>query len=87
MQANSGTVQLQRKYVQGWTEYVEEAYTAAKDAFCLWCSYNRPKFDPVFNLFKKASTMYKYAFRYCTKLTDATKADKLAIGLLWRVSG
>jgi len=46
---HSGTAHLQRKSVAGWTEYVEEAHTAAKDAFYLWHSSNRPQFGPVFN--------------------------------------
>ena len=44
----------QRKAMPEWSEYVEEAHIAAKDAFCLWRSHNCPKFGPVFDLFKKA---------------------------------
>ena len=51
------------KRVPGWSEFVHDAHTAAKDAFRLWCAWNKPKSGPVFDLFKKSRATYKHSSR------------------------
>jgi len=69
------------KRVPGWSEYVHDAHIAAKDAFRLWCAWNKPKSGPVFDLFKKSRATYKYAIRHCRMQEETIRADKLASSL------
>jgi exonuclease III len=70
-----------QKGMPGWNEHVKEAHAVAKDAFQLWQAWNKPKFGPVYELFRRSRASYKYAIRYCKRHEDMHKAEKLAASL------
>ena len=64
--------------VPGWTEYLEEPYRVAKDAFEEWRSLGKPRYGFVCQNMRKSRAAFKYAQRSVMKNEDMLRADSLA---------
>ena len=47
--------------VPGWNDYLAEPYKESREAYFLWCSYNKPRSGAVHEPMKKSRARFKYA--------------------------
>ena len=64
--------------VPGWSEYIKDKHTAAREAFLDWVWMGKPRFGPSFVLMSKTRTQFKLALRYCQQHEEMMRADALA---------
>ena len=48
----------QSTHVPGWNVYVKEYHDVARDAFLLWCNYNKPRAGPIFDQMKRTRARF-----------------------------
>ena len=65
-----------------WNEVCAERHQAAREAFLLWCTHNKPRFGPVYHIMKTTRSEFKLVFRECKQLKNKKDADKIAEHLL-----
>ena len=68
----------------GWTEYVKDAHSEARDAFKLWILSSKPRHGEVFQSMNKARARFKFKLRPCTRDEARIRADILADDLVMR---
>ena len=73
------TTLLQRN---GWNTYVREKHDVARDAYCSWVAYGKPKYGYAFDCMKKTRAVFKLAVRYCKNNIEQMKADACAEGMI-----
>ena len=44
----------------------------------MWCESGKPKFGPVYEIYRKACSQFKYILRYCKQQEKSIIANKLA---------
>ena len=69
------------RQIPGWNEVVKEAHEAARDAFVLWHSNDKPRYGPIFDLMRKTRARFKYSLRQCKREESAHRANAFAKNL------
>ena len=64
--------------VPGWNDYLAEPYKESREAYFLWCSYNKPRSGVVHELMKKSRARFKYAQNQVLKNEKTLRANALA---------
>ena len=75
----------------GRNDYLAQPYNESREAYFLWCNYNKPRSGVVHELMKRSRARFKYAQNQVLKNEKTLRADALASKLasgdvkcLWR---
>ena len=63
--------------VPGWNDYVAQPYKESREAYFLWCNYNKPRSGAVHELMKRSRARFKYA------QNQVLKNEKLYVQMHW----
>ena len=86
-----GTCRRRWRQIPGWNEFVQEAHSAAREAFLEWRVNGGPRWGPLADEMRRTRARFKLCLRWCRAHEEELRARSLAASLaqgdargLWR---